>query len=106
MQGQPAALGFTGQGSISSSPGSMADSPSTPMLSGYATFSYGPNVIAYAPLANNDATYSAVMSGGTFPITATYSGDSTHATTTNTVSIVVNKPADDLFYDGFEIVHN
>jgi len=76
-----------------------------PQLSGYVTFSYGTNVLGYAALVNNHASYTTVLPRGTFAITATYSGDCNYDTHSDTAPVPVAKGADDIFYSGMEVVY-
>jgi DNA-binding beta-propeller fold protein YncE len=69
---------------------------------GYVTFSQGDTVLDTVALSFGTATYTTTLSGGSYPITATYSGDADNASSSADVTLVVTAPDDDLFYDGFE----
>ena len=60
-------------------------------------------VLAYAPLSFGTSTYTNALAGGSYPITATYSGDATNDSSSMDVTIVVQAPGDDIFYGGFDI---
>jgi DNA-binding beta-propeller fold protein YncE len=70
---------------------------------GYVTFRQGDVVLDTVALSFGTATYTNVLAGGSYPITATYSGDAENASSSTEATIVVTTPDDDLFYGGFEI---
>lgn len=100
IQGQPA------QVLCQVSPGQLRDPvrpDGTSSITGYVTYAQGDTVLANVPLAFGTATYTNILGGGSYPITATYSGDAADASSVTDITVVVQAPADDVFYSGFEV---
>lgn len=77
--------------------------PAGNMPDGYVTFSYGGIDAAESPISFGTASYANALAGGPYAITATYSGDGSHASSSTVINVDVSTPADDIFYGGFEI---
>jgi len=94
---------FTLTGNVSTSQIKAPTSGTTATPSGFVTFYDGSNVLAEVPLSGNQASYSNAFAGGTHNFSASYSGDGSFTTSNDAASVNVTKPADDLFYNGFEV---
>lgn len=73
-----------------------------PLDDGYVTFAYGDNRLADQPISDGSASYTTVFPGGSFPITARYSGNAHYIANEDTVTVEVSTPQDGLFYGGFD----
>jgi DNA-binding beta-propeller fold protein YncE len=100
-QGQPITLTHM----ISQPPGSApsAAATTTTAFEGFVTFYDGSNVLAEVALAGNQAEYTNAFAGGSHQFSSVYSGDRVHQASGDGQTIEVTAPADDLFYNGFEV---
>ncbi|HEY6986724.1 MAG TPA: Ig-like domain repeat protein [Rhodanobacteraceae bacterium] len=99
VQGQPVQVVCTVQ--------PPANAPMSPQgtlnATGYVTYAQGATVLGNVPLVFGTATYTNILAGGDYPITATYSGDAENASSNTEVTVVVNPESDSIFYGGFEV---
>jgi len=73
------------------------------VLDGFVRFAYGDQVLADVPIVDGAATLMMTFPHGGYPITVTYSGDSSYIASEGTQTIVISATPDDLFYGGFDI---
>ncbi|MFC4819933.1 Ig-like domain-containing protein [Dokdonella ginsengisoli] len=97
MQGQPVTL----TASIVAAGGARL-AGAAPLDDGYVTFALGDNELADRPIAGGAASYTTVFPGGSFPITARYSGNAQYIANQDTVTVQVSTPQDGIFYGGFD----
>lgn len=70
---------------------------------GYLTVAQGSDILEYLPVEFGGAGFSTVLSGGSHPLTITYSGNADNEGSTTSLPVVVLTPADDIFYGDFDI---
>lgn len=98
IQGQPVQVVCTIQ-----PPGIAPQHADGGAISGYVTYMQGSTVLADIPISFGTSTYSNVLGGGSYPITATYSGDADDGSSSADLTVIVQAPADDIFYGGFDV---
>ncbi len=96
---------FTLEVTVSASSSRAAQTNAAPALTGFITFMDGTATLAIAPLdSNHHATYTNALAGGTHHFSAAYSGDGSYASASNSATVSIAKPSDDIFYDGLEVL--
>jgi alpha-tubulin suppressor-like RCC1 family protein len=72
-------------------------------FSGFVTFYDGTIEVGSVSMSGGKASFTNAFVGGTHQFSARYSGDGVNAMSTATDAVQVTKPADDVFYSGFEL---
>ena len=71
---------------------------------GFIHFAQGDVDVADVPILGGTAAWSTVFAGGTYSISANYSGDGDDAGSATTITPTVIVPADDIFYGAFDLL--